>query len=129
MVFYKRVPGHLKFKPCSFVHRDRTQLGPQRREASCNRKDFGDCNQHICYCLEEKDGLALQFSDLTKTFMLQNRLAARAVHSCKSPLVSLCVSEELSVVNSCLARPGWDEARLALFPVPAGESLCKEGIL
>lgn len=34
----------------------------------------------------------------------------------------VCVSEELSSVDSSLARPGQNVVRLALLPVPVGES-------
>jgi len=34
----------------------------------------------------------------------------------------VCFSEELSVVDSCLASAGQDAVRLALLALPAGES-------
>lgn len=34
----------------------------------------------------------------------------------------VCVSEELSIVDSCLARPGQDAVRMALLALPAGGS-------
>lgn len=91
LCFCKGVPGHPKHQPFCFVRGAQTQLGPQRREASCKRKDFGNCTRKSSFCAPMFSGhifLHAQFSYLrascfgsTKFFRVTNQHKSKRIHT------------------------------------------------